>query len=58
MLEIWSQLGGHYKRSVHIIISFIFFNFSELVNVVKRIAKQFHKFSMHLILVIPSNKEG
>ena len=35
-----------------------FFNFSELANVVKRIAKQFHKFSMHLILVIPSNKEG
>ncbi|XP_003382825.2 PREDICTED: chitinase domain-containing protein 1-like [Amphimedon queenslandica] len=44
VLEIWSQLGGHYK--------------SELSDVIKRISKQFHKFNLQLILVIPSTKEG
>lgn len=42
-----------------ILLSHLFLKyFSELAKVVKSIAKQFHKFSMHLILVIPSNKEG
>lgn len=33
-------------------------SYSELVNVVKSVATELHRHNMHLILVIPSSKEG
>jgi chitinase domain-containing protein 1 len=44
VFEIWSQLGGRFK--------------SELAEVVKAISHELHRNEMHLILVIPSTKEG
>ena len=72
VLEIWSQLGGRFTRytalSQYLVASMIeqsplqyLFHgacFSELIQFLKTVAEHFHSENMHLILVIPSSKEG